>query len=860
MLRGLREFLVRIAGTLRWRRSDADIEEELRSHLAFAEDEARRRDEPVRNARLRVGHIASARDGVRDQSHFAWLDSVRLDAVFACRQLIRYRAANPVAILSLGLAIGTTTAAVRLVDAMLLRPLPVADPSRLIAVTIAPGSGPTAEPWHDFDYPTYREYARAVGDRADVMVVGRAARQLVSVRPGDEPEPVFRQFISGNVFGVFGLQPAAGRLLTPGDDDAPGAHPVAVIGYDWWTRRLDTDPGVIGRTIRIGNAAFEIVGVAPRGFTGTEPGTITDVFVPATMNVAALDSPGWSWFLLWLRPRPAESAVTLQQLLQARFPKDNPRVESAEAGVSGAQETFRRPLLILTALAAIVLLVACANVANLLSARAIARGREMSLRISIGAGRGRLIQLVLIESFLLALIASGVGAWFASQASPIVIAMLSQPERPIRLVLDSGWRALGFGVVLTISVTLFFGLLPALRASAAKPVEALKATGSASGPGAGTLTLIGLQVALATFLLVAGALFAGTFGHLMTRELGFSFERVLLLVVEATGEQSAATWSGVARQVRQVAGVDSATVAGWAPLSGNRWHGEFRAPGVSDRVAEANVLDVAPSYFDALRIGLLYGRDFAAGERDVAIVNEAFARALFDGGNPIGRRVLRHVGNDSSPTPVTIVGLVRDAVYMSVRESPPATMYVPLEARGGGTVIVRTAGPPASMAPVIRRALEAAYPALRVRGAERFGALVEQQMVKERLLAALSTFFATVALIIAGLGLYGVLNGTVVRRRREIGIRIALGARTADVVRRVAAHALFPVLPGVAAGLAAGVLFGRAARSLLFEIVPGQPASLVLPLVFLTAGVLVATLPPAVRASRIDPAATLRSE
>jgi len=853
-MRGLREFVVRLAGTLRARRSDADLEEELRSHLAFAEDDARRRGESMRHARLRVGLVAPSVEAVRDQSHLVWLDSIHLDVVFACRQLIRYRTANAVAIASLGLAIGATTAAVRLVDAVLLRPLPVAEPSRLSVITIVPGSGPAAETRDDFDYPTYREYARAVGDRADMMVMGMAARQLVVVQPGDDQEPVFRQFVSGNVFGVFGLQPAVGRLLTAADDDRPGSHPVAVIGHDWWRRRFGADSGVVGRTIRLGTTAFEIVGVAPEGFTGTEPGTIVDVFIPATMNVAALNSPGWSWFRLWLRPQTTESAATLQQLLRARFPEDDPRVVSAEAGVSAAQRTFRRPLLILTGLAAIVLLVACGNVANVLSARAAARAREMSLRISIGASRGRLIQLVLIESLMLALIASVVGALFASQASPIVIAMLSQPDRPIRLILDGGWRALDFGIALTLAVTMLFGIVPALRASAAKPVEALKATGSPRGAGAATWILIGLQVAFSTFLLVAAALFGTTFSRLVSRPLGFSDEGVLLMSVESGREQPPATWDAVVAQVRQVSGVNAASIAAWAPLSGNRWHGDARAPGNAERVGPVNIVTVGRSYFDTLRIAVLDGRDFAVGERDVAVVNQAFARSFFNGASPVGRRIL-HGDRER-----TIVGLVHDAVYSSVREIVPSTLYLPLDPRGGGTLIVRGGGNAALLAAPIRRALAGASPALRVRSVERFGALVEQQMVRERLLAALSTFFAAVALVIAGLGLYGVLNGVVARQRREIGVRMALGAQTADIVRRIAARAAIPVVLGVTGGLAAGVVFGRAARSLLFEVSPGHPGSLAVSAFAIALAVVAAMLPPAARASRIDPAETLRSE
>lgn len=859
-MQAVREFVARLAGTLGWRRGQADIEEKLRSHLAVAEDGARIGGGDPRGARLPQGSIALAVQTMRDQSHLTWLDAIRLDIVFAWRQLIRHRLSNAAAILSLSLAIGATAGAARLVDAVLLRSLPVVDPSRLFAVTTVATNGPAAERRDDFDYPTYRRYAQAIGDHADVLIVGMAARQLVTVLPADEPESAFRQYVSGNLFGVFGLQPAAGRLLTAGDDDRPGAHPVAVISYDWWTRRFGGDPTAIGRSIRVGATTFEIVGVAPRGFTGTEPGTFVSLFIPATMNGGALNSPGWSWFRLWLSPARTSNAAGLEQLLQARFPKDAPRLVSAAAGDSEAQKTFRRPLIILVGLAGILLLVACANVANLLSARAVTRGREMSLRMSIGAGRGRLVQLVLIESLLLAVIASGVGAFIASQSSPIVIAMLAEPDRPVRLMLDTGWRAFGFGVALTLVVTVLFGVLPAIRASGSKPIDALKAKGVARGPAAGTWVLIGVQVTFSTFLLVAASLFATTFGHLLSRPLGFAANDVLLLTVEATGEQAARMWNLAAGQLRQVAGVESASVAGWAPLSGNRWRGAIHLPGSVDRMAPVNMIDVGPSYFDTLRMAMLDGHDFVDGEQDVVIVNEAFAKLFFDGASPVGRRVLRHVDKDLTETPVTIVGLVQDAVYSSVREVAPATMYVPLEPRSGATFILRTVGNPVLMTPRIRRALGAAYPRLRLRAAERFGALVEQQMLRERLLAALSAFFASIALLIAGLGIYGVLNGIIARQRREIGIRMALGARTSDVIRRVAMRTALPVLLGAVGGLVAGVIFGRASRSLLFEIVPGHATSLIGPSLALIAACLAALLPPAVRASRIDPAETLRTE
>ena len=479
-MRSLREWITRLLGTMRGQRSDRDLELELRLHVELAEEQARRRaDDPAdaaRTARLITGNVPVAMDALRDQRGLPWLDALRADVVFGWRQLKRHRAATAAAILSLGLAIGATTAAFRLVDALLLRPLPVAAPDRLFAVaTTFLDAGKQIDTRDDFDYPTYRDYSSAVGANADLMVIGLLARQPVTVQAGGDPEVALRQYMSGNAFATLGLSPALGRLLGPADDVTPGGHPVAVLSYDYWSRRFNRDPGVIGKTLLAGSLSLEIVGVAPRGFTGTEPGGVTDFFLPAMMNAQALNSPGWSWFRMWVRPRPGVGEDQVRAMLDARYranraaslkslPADTPqarideylaeevRLVPAGSGVSALQKTFRRPLLIVGALAALVLLVACANVANLLAGQAAARMREMALRVSIGAGRWRLIQLVLVESLLLAVAASIAGMMFAAWSAPLVVAMLAPIERPIRLILDIDWRALGFGVSLAMAV------------------------------------------------------------------------------------------------------------------------------------------------------------------------------------------------------------------------------------------------------------------------------------------------------------------------------------------------------------------------------------------------------------------------
>src|SRR3954468_4968438 len=444
-MRHIREWLDRAIGAFYERRSDDDLEQELASHVALAQEAAERRGESTSGAqravRVRSGGTTQAMEALRDQRALPWIHALSSDIVFGWRQLNKHRSASGAAILSLGLAIGATTAGFRLVDAVLLRPLPVRDPGSLsyVAFTIHDSQNRPDE-LDDFDYPTFQKYAEVIGPRADVMIVGFSAPQE-NVLVSGEPETVFRQYLSGNVFPSFGLQPAAGRLLLPSDDDAPGAHAVAVLSYDYWTRRFARAPGAIGQGIRIGRQAFEIVGVAPKGFFGTEPGRTTDLFLPATMNVQALKSPGWSWFRLWVRPKPCVAAAEIQQLLHTAFtdrhrdevrsfPPDTPsqRIEShlneriflvsAGSGASGVQRNFRRPLWILAGLVVLVLLIACTNVANLLLAQALSRGREMALRVSIGAERWRLVRLVLVESALLAIAATAGGTLFGGGGAP----------------------------------------------------------------------------------------------------------------------------------------------------------------------------------------------------------------------------------------------------------------------------------------------------------------------------------------------------------------------------------------------------------------------------------------------------------
>jgi predicted permease len=888
----LREWLHRLVGTLRRGRHDTDLQEELRLHMELAAEDAQRKGEPVRAARLHTGGTMQAMDALRDQRGWPWLQSVFADVVFAWRQLNKHRTATAAAILSLGLAVGATTAAFRLMNAVAWRTLPVAEPERLLVLAWnAVTSQGETEYRDEFDYITFRRYSEIVGQNAELMVVGINGRsQLIEFDGSGDGERATRQYFSGNVFPVFGLQPALGRLLTRADDVTPGGHPVAVISYDYWTRRFGQDANVLGRTFRFGAQSFEIIGVGPRGFTGTEPGRLTDVFIPASMNVEALNRPGSSWFRIWVQPRRTVPAEQVRQVLQAefirdhqeqlkRFPADTPKdriaaflgeqlhMAPAGAGASDPQRNLRRPLLILSALVVLVLLVACANVANLLTAQAMARTREMALRVSLGAGRLRLIQLVLIEGLLLAVSASVAGALFASWAAPFVVSLVDLGE-PLQLVLDVDWRTVAFGVGLTMLVTALFGLAPAVRASSVQPLGQLRHTVDAFSHRRVTRTLVGAQMTLCVFVVFVAGLFVATFTNLAARPFGFDYERVLVVDAQTYGRQSPTVWTSLMERLRAVPGVEAVGLAQWVPFSQNRWTSVVRVPGQPDVQYPALVLAVSPGFFEAMRIGMVAGRDFTDKDKSprvdenkkliagVGIVNEAFARALFDGENPVGRRVT--VSLNGYPT-MEIVGLVRDSAYYEVREPMRPVMYFPVEERGG-TLVVRTSGDPMTAMPAVRVEIARDRSDFRMLQVGLYRTMVARQMVFERLLAILSLFFAAVALLLAGIGLYGVLNYAVIQRRHEIGVRMALGARAAHVVRRVTAEVLSPVGIGSIVGLTAGLGFGRLVESILFEVKATDTSSIAAPLLTLAVAAALAALPPAMRAVRIDPAQTLRSE
>jgi putative ABC transport system permease protein len=896
-------WLGRLARTLRSRKLDDELDEELRFHLEERAQELAgdglTPEEAAREARRRLGGPLALREASRDVKLIAWLDSLGRDVRYGLRVLRKDALVTWAAIVSLSLAIGACTAAFSLIEALILRPLPVVEPERLVYLTfsVAPADGAvgTSEENAYFSYPLF-ERLRAAG-RAHVDLFGMNLqewrRPVVFADSGGQEERVHAQWVSGDSFALLGVKPALGRLLTPADDQRPGDHPVAVLSHAFWTRRFGASPSALGRWLTLEEKQFQIVGVAEAGFLGTEPGSMTDLWVPNMMwNREALAQPGWQWFRIWGRLRPGSDAESVRQALQPTFTgfrreraqglrADEPRerveryinaplnVRSAANGPSVLRQRFERPLWILAAVAGLVLLIACSNVANLLVARGARREREMALRISIGAGRARVVQQVLVESGLLAIAAAALGAAFARLAAPLIVSRLSPASNPASLDLHLNGTVFAFLTGTCALTTFLFGAAPARRASAVSPNVALKADGSRHSAGRGVLrSLVAAQVGFSFVVLFVAGLLLLSFYKLAHLDPGFAKDGLVVVDVQTSRSRREPTrlrvWQAVLESARRLPGVRAASLSGFGLFSGSEWTTSIRVPGRDVDAFEPYYLGVSPGFFETMGLPLVDGRDLARrdAEREAVtavVVNQAFARRYFPGQSPLGRHFFL-VDQDRKLVDQEIVGLAGDARYLNLRDPIPPTVYVPMQSDRGAAIELRTGTDAAAVAAALRAEIARIDPALRIEDVTTQSRLVDDTIVSERLLALLSGFFAVVALVLAAVGLYGVLSYAVARRTREIGIRLALGARSGAVVRLVVGDVGLLVAAGLAGGVAVGLLLARFLASLLFEVHASDFWSLALPLGWLLLATALAALPAAARAVRIDPTVALRYE
>ncbi len=900
-------WLARVMRVFSESKLDRDLADEQRFHMEARREDLIRRgmsaEEAARAASVRFGNPLQLREHSREARLVPWLESVVHDIQFGLRMLSKNPAVTLAAVVSLALAIGASTAAFSLIDALILRPLPVTDAARLVYVSYPsenPDSGQRQDDADSFSYPLFRQMRNAAPPLADLFAVGYQSEQSAIFNgTGGRVERFIPQWISGNAFEILGIRPALGRLLSANDDLRPGGHPVAVLSYDFWQRRFGGDPHVLGQWFTrednsVQGEPFQIVGVAQSGFTGLEPGYRTDVWMPTMMFTEAIDKAGWSWLRIWGRLTPGIPADQLRSNIQGPFaadrrervakyfPADTPpeqlrlflnspvHVASAAHGPSLLRQNFERPLWILASVVGLVLLIACFNVANLYLARVTARDHEMALRISIGAGRRRLIQQLLIESGLIALAASVLGALFAVTTAPLVVSLLSTTDTHIFLDLRPNESVFAFLVLICTVTTLLFGLAPALRASRTSPNTALKTGSGKSSPRIGLLRpLLAVQVGFGFVVLFVAGLLLATFQRLNHLDPGFA-KGVILCQVEAKGlreggDKARVAWQQVVDHVGQLSGIQSVSASSWALFRGWGWSERVRVPGRKPDDYEPSYLSVSPGFLGTMKIRLIAGRDFTSHDAEpvtptMVIVNQAFVRRYYPDKQPVGEQFTRQ-GSDKTWIPQVIVGVAGDAKYNDLRESPPATVYVPYRGQdGGGTLEVRTALDLSSVTSLLRSEIPRVQPGFRLTEVNLQSAYINNQLIRERLMALLSGFFALVAITLVAVGLYGVLNYAVIQRTREIGIRVALGARQGQAIRLVLSSIGLVVAVGLAAGVGIGLGLGTLLTDLLFEVRPSDLTGIAVPLGCLLVASILAALPAAIRASRVDPSIALRYE
>jgi len=879
----------RISNALHGERLNREIDEELQSHI----EEAIAAGRDPREARRAFGSPLYAREASHSIRAAGWLQSLLADLRFGWRQLGRNKVTSAAAVLSLALGIGSCVAAFRLIDALLWRPLPISGSSRLYVLS-RKLIGPEGRPLEDgyWSTPDFNVMRNAVNDKADLIAISGADRMDLTWSSDDDMEKAYVVYVSGNMFPLFGLQPALGRLLIPADDRGPGASPYAVLSWDYWNHRFGRDPHVVGRSLHIGDQTFEIIGVGPRDFTGTEKGTVTDIFLPLSINRLATDQ-NWSWHRTFLMLKPGVSPAALGPLRQHlsavsrafeagcstcfrgvpqatidRLLNKTLVFNSAGAGISDLQKEYRRLLAVLGLLVALVLLIACVNVANMMTAQAAARAQEMALRISIGAGRRRLVQLILSQSALLALLASVLGAFLAVWSAPFVLSLVNPPDNPARLDLPADWRVLLFGFGLMILVVLLLGLLPAVRASAVRPVAALKGGEDPHAPRRLMRGAIALQVAFCCLVLFLSSLFVASFQRLQNRPLGFSTDRLVLLETVAGKGQLPVVWNQTAEALRAAPGVDSVAISGWPLLGRIRINSEISINGAPPSPTPGWFMNVSPGWLSTMKIPLVSGRDFLPQDTSpgAAIVNQTFVNTFFPGQSPIGRTFERGANQPVN----TIVGVTTDVPYDDLREPNRPIFYVPFNAIDDhsvptpvefSTFVIHTdAQNPLALADSLRQLIAHRHNGLRVSNITTQLDLVRDQTIRERLLATLAGFFAAVALLLAGIGLYAVLNYSVLQRRREIGIRMAIGSTRAGIVRIVTLDVFLMIAVGSCAGVALGFGAARYVQSLFYQVKATDADIIALPTCAILLTALVATLPAVLRALRTDPTEILRAE
>ena len=891
-MRVIRTIRLRLRSILRNRHVEEELDAELRDHLERQIEFGRKTGlslADARNVALReFGNVPLIQEQCRDMRRVNWIEDLRRDLWYALRSMRKAPGYTAVAVISLALAIGANTAIFSLVNVLMLRDLPVVDAHELVEVGRV-----TENSQGNLSYPFYERVRDQNTVFSGVFAI-QAATLQATVDDGVR-EPIGR-FVSGTFFELLGLSPAAGRLLSPDDDRFDAAHgaTVTVISYGLWQGQFGGDPHIVGRTLKIGSVPFTIVGVLPRTFTGLIVARPDDFFIPIASEPRLrretwLDKPGYHWLAIVGRLKPGisqEGAKANLDVIFARFLNDSGSINiatqgsmahrlsinSARAGLSAPRREFSRLVLLLMGAVSLVLLIACANVITLLLERGMARRREISLRLAIGASRGRLVRQLLTESALLGLVGGAVGLAFAIWGTRLIAAFMTDSDPTISFDIAPDARVLLFTTVVSLGSSLLAGMVPAVRLSRTNIAPTVQGNvRTANVSRAVTLAsraLIAAQVALSLLLLVGALLLMTSLRNLRTFDPGFDRDRVLMIglrpgSVGYTGDRGLAYYRQVLERARNTPGVRAAGLVLVTPIGGTSVDLSFGVEGrPPDPGSIVYVNDISDGYFATMGTTLLLGRDFAPydgpASTPVVIINDALARRYFNTENPIGRRV--RLGPQ---TGLEIVGVVENAKYESLREEDRPTAYVHAlqkRDRGALTLTVKTAGDPFSFAAELRGEVQAVAAAVPIAETSFLSAQIDRSLGKERLMTRVLGAFAALALLLASVGLYGVLGYAVTRRTNEIGIRMALGARRGTVMWSVLRESWTLVAIGVAIGVPAALALTGLLSSLLYGVTPTDPWALTAAVACLFVVALVAASRPAWRAVRVNPLVALRYE
>lgn len=877
---------------------DRQIDEELAFHIAERVDElvAAGMSEPEARswAQRQFGSRLRQKEETRDVDMLDWLESVIQDLRYGIRTL----AANPVftatAVLSLALGIGANIAIFNLLNAVMLRSLPVEDPARLVQIDSHELGGELTNPiW---------EYLR---DRQQAFS-GVLAYSPARFDLADGGESHFAQglWVSGEFFKILGVAPLRGRVFTA-QEDRRGAAAVAVISYRFWKRNFPHGADVIGKMIRLDRHQFEIVGVTPPWFTGLDVTRSYDVAIPITCEPilhtdrSALDNRSWWWLNIVGRLAPGETERQAQSglraiapaLFQSTVPQNWPidslkdylkssfYLKPASTGLSQIRIQYRTALLTLMGAVGLVLMIACANIANLLLARATVRQHELSVRIAMGASRLRVVRQLMTESFLLSLFGTAIGFVFAMWGGRILVRLMSATGHPLEVDLSPDFRLLAFTVGTAVLTSFLFGLLPALRATRGGLNQALKENERSSVQGSTRFNsgkaLIAGQVALSLVLLIGAGLFLGTLRNLLHVDLGFDSHNVLLVNADfqqtsVSKQQRTRIYSELLDRLRTIPGVLSAASSSRTPITNVGMNGFIYPEGYQVKSKQDNLVffsRISPSYFATMRTPLLMGRDFTRFDTLQApkaiILNKSTARHFFGSVNPIGKTIGMDKHVSSEEDLYRVIGVVGDSKYQRVNEESRLTVYVAMaqnpEPDATISFILRGTRSPDELIPTARKAIA---------GINRDASLefkkletqVADSLLQPRAIALLSLLFGALALLLAGIGLYGTTTYGISRRRREIGIRVALGAQRWSVVWLILHDIAMLLAIGILIGLAASLALGRIVTSLLYGIQPNDPIHLAAAVILLAVCTISAAYLPALRAARLDPMEALREE